>query len=441
MTNRSMQRSPRSTLLLLFLAALFMAANPAAAETLRMAIHDSPWWPAYEKVIEEYERQTGNTVEIFQYPHATLYEKQVASARQGTDLFDIVHFDDAWAPFFMGGGYLAPVEEIDRGFELDPNIIEYGWSGRWSDEADYTTEDGTLYGIPVNGNIQLFFYNGDAYAEAGLSAPETWEEVRHAAETLHSRSLFGYATITVADIQAVYFWMPILRSFGGGVFADPPNDWTVTVSDCNSLASLEWILGMREFSPPGIGNTGQQDVLSYLSNGQLAQAVNVSAVFPFMDDPNFAAFPGLIEFAPVPAHSETGERSSTIGNWVAGIPKTSPNKELALDFLRFITSKEMQVLTGEFGGVPVRIDAYEELAAREDHEFRFFRAYLDTFEYAESRPRIEQWPEIVSALGANFQKAMVNELSAQEAVDVMAKDVVRIMTTAGYDTRVSGCDN
>lgn len=405
------------------------------AQTLRVAIHSSPWWPAYETVIAAYEEETGVDVEILQYPHGTLYDNQVASAREGTDLYDVMHFDDAWAPFFMGGGYLTPLDEIDPEFSQDPNIITYEWSDRWNHDLNYSTEDGTVYAVPVNGNIQLYFYNSDAFEEAGLSAPTTWDEVEAAAETLHRPAMYGFATITVAPEQAIYFFVPVLRTFGSDIFADPPNDWTITINDEQALAALEWLLEMREYSPPGVGNTGQQDVLSYLANGQLAQAINVSAVYPFMDDPDYGAFPGVIDFAPIPSLPDV-DTSSTIGNWVAGIPETSPNKELALDFLRFVTSEEMQVLTGENGGVPVHEGAIEDLASREGDEYRFFRAYNETFPFAESRPRLQEYPQIVDSVATHFQRAMVEEEEPQEALDAMAQEIQAIMEEAGYDAPI-----
>lgn len=425
----------RTTAIAVVAIVVLVSLQVGVAQTLRIAIHNSPWWPSYETVIQAYEEETGVDVEILQYTHGTLYDNQVASVREGTDLYDVMHFDDAWAPFFMGGGHLTPLNEIDPDFSADPQIITYDSSDRWNHDLNYSTEDGVIYAMPVNGNIQLYFYNSDAFDEAGLSAPTTWDEVEAAAETLHSPMMYGYATITVAPEQAIYFFMPVLRTFGSDIFADPPEDWTITINDEQALAALEWLLRMREYSPPGVGNTGQQDVLSYLANGQLAQSINVSAVYPFMDDPDYGAFPGVIDYAPIPSLPEV-DTSSTIGNWVAGIPETSPNKELALDFLRFVTSHEMQVLTGENGGVPVHEGAIEELASREDPRYRFFRAYQETFPYAEARPRLQEYPRIVEAVANHFQRAMVDEEAPQEALDAMAREIQAIMEEAGYDAPI-----
>jgi len=163
----------------------------AQKETVVLAIHASPWLPAYKKLMKMYEEETGNKIEVREYPHRTLYEKEIIAAVEGSDAYDIMHFDPAWTPFFMGMGYATPVKEIDPTFELPPEILDYGYAGRWSFEENYCTPDGILFGVPVNANIQLYFYRGDKLKNAGLGTPpQTWEEVITAAEKLHNPPSF-----------------------------------------------------------------------------------------------------------------------------------------------------------------------------------------------------------------------------------------------------------
>ncbi|MBD3320888.1 MAG: extracellular solute-binding protein [Chitinivibrionales bacterium] len=52
-----------------------------------------------------------------------------------------------------------------------------------------------------------------------------------------------------------------------------------------------------------------------------------------------------------------GSRSISTGGWWWGIPKTSPQKELAYSFMRYMTSKEVQAKEcSKFGMIPVRKD-------------------------------------------------------------------------------------
>ena len=44
-----------------------------------------------------------------------------------------------------------------------------------------TSEDGVVYGIPGWASVQVLYYRTDMFEEAGLSAPETWDDFRDAA--------------------------------------------------------------------------------------------------------------------------------------------------------------------------------------------------------------------------------------------------------------------
>lgn len=415
--------------------AVFLGSFVFAAEEVVIGIHPSPWYPAFKAMVDKYMQETGNKIKLLEFPHPTLMENEMIAAREGADTFDIMSIDDSYLPFFVGGErrFLTPIKEIDPNFELGPEFIDFKNSFKWSHEHNYSHPDGVLYGIPTQGNFQMFFYRGDLFQEAGLSVPpQTWKDVEVAASKLHNPpKLFGYATVTVAKLQAVYFWMPILRSFGGKIFEDPPYDWTVTINSKEVADSLNWIVNMSKYCPPGIGNTSQSDVLSYLGNGQLAQALNVTAIYPFMDDPNSCMFPGKVDFASPPA-GETGIRFSTIGNWLAVIPKGAKRKKEALEFLKWFLKPENQVFFGESGGIPSNLEAIKALAAREGREWRFFRAYLETFEFMGERPRIMEWPRIEDVMGTYFQKVVTGEIEVEEALKKMESEIEKIMQEAGF---------
>ncbi|HAJ79867.1 MAG TPA: hypothetical protein DCO75_08850 [Fibrobacteres bacterium] len=80
---------------------------------------------------------------------------------------------------------------------------------------------------------------------------------------------------------------------------------------------------------------------------------------PDINDMGLAAVPKAVSFELDKKGKSVfeGTRSTSTGGWWWGIPKTSPNAQLAYEFARYITSKGNQALEcSKFGMIPVRKD-------------------------------------------------------------------------------------
>ena len=75
---------------------------------------------------------------------------------------------------------LTPYLEADP--EWKDSLIE-------SQLAEYTTDDGMVYGIPFRLDCKLFFYNTQIFEENGLTAPTTWDELIEVCETLKAAGI------------------------------------------------------------------------------------------------------------------------------------------------------------------------------------------------------------------------------------------------------------
>ena len=77
---------------------------------------------------------------------------------------------------------------------LPDDLISYGNAARWDFETNAPSPDGTLLGIPINGNIQLYYYRTDIFEERGLVPPTTFDEMAAIAEEVNDPpNLFGNA--------------------------------------------------------------------------------------------------------------------------------------------------------------------------------------------------------------------------------------------------------
>jgi len=270
---------------------------------------------------------------------------------------------------------MEPINKIDPQYTSDPEIVSYKSLARWSHEKGYTTPDGTLYGLPILGNLQLFYYRGDKFRGAGLAAPpREWNDVVTAAKKLHdlTKPFYGYSIRGRRGNPVVYNFLPVLRSFGGDIFVDAPFDWTVRIDDGNGLKALNFYLSLKKWCPPGVGDIGQGDIIGLLSTDRVAQAIVVAAAYSHFANPKESTIPFKVDCTVIPK-ARDGVHATTVGVWMMGIPTGSIHKKAAFEFMKWATSKESQIMFAKFGGVPVRADVYTSPLA-EEKRFRYLRA-------------------------------------------------------------------
>ncbi|MFZ7946356.1 extracellular solute-binding protein [Neobacillus sp. 19] len=390
---------------------------------ISIALHDSPWKKAIESIVPLYEKETGNKVKLNVFPYNGLYEKYVTASTTKSDEFDVAFVDVGWTPLLNSVGYLTPIKEVDPKFSLDPEILEYNYFTRWDKEKQYPTKDGDVVTLPVNGNLQLLYYRKDILKDLGVEPPKTWDDVLNIAKKVHDpkKEMYGFVTGGQSGNRVSYDFLPFLYSHGGDILANPAEkDYTVIINnDAGKRAVDTWLELMTKYAPPGIADIGQSDVLSYLATGKAAMGLTVAAQFSFMDDPSYSVVKDKIDFV-VPPAGEGGTPASTNGAFLMGIPQGSQNKQGALDFMKWLTSKEAQIEFTKSGGIPVRKDIYtSELA--DQPEFRYLKAMEEAAKYTYSRPAIKNYTELEDLLGRSLNKILIGEFTPEKALEEVTK--------------------
>jgi len=407
-------------------------------EPITILINSSPWYPGFETVVDLYEEQTGNEVNIDVTPYGGVLERARNAVRSPESPYDIVNLDGQWTIEFYEGDFLTPFQEIDPNFELPPEVLTYGDSGYWNADLRWRTSDGgQLLAYSPNGNIHLFFYRGDLYDEAGLDAPETWDDVIAACETIGSPpDLYGAVMRGERGNPIRFSFSPILLGHGGSIVRDPQNgDYTVTINSQEALEALNFYLDYAgRCAPPNVGAIGQGDMIQLLNTGTAAQGHVVVAAWPNFDDPTRSAVVGLIQPILMPRPAD-GDHGVVIGNWHFGIPRNVPaeRQQAAVAFSNWFLTEEAQYAYAEAGGIPVRSDVYESDLADQD-EFRWMGPYLDSMPYAQQMLGYAEGAAVEQALGLRLNQALVGEMTPEEALNQAAEDIAAIFEESGRET-------
>jgi multiple sugar transport system substrate-binding protein len=417
------------------------AANAPVPKVVPITIvtNQSPWFDAFSKTVEAYEKETGNKVTLDVNPFAGSAEKQRSSVRAKEGAFDVLVMNSTWLAEFFHGGFLTPLNDIDPAFRIDPQVISYDETAYWdAKNKRNSSKTGVPYGVPINGNIQVLYYRADLYEKAGLKVPTTWAELEaNAAKLNDPPRIYGIVprgARSASDIS--YDWMPYLQGNGGAIFKDEKaGDFTVTINSPAAKQALdEYITLAKKYGPPNPGSYGQAQVIQALLTGKAAHAAPVIAAWPQVDDPNKSAVVGKLNIAPLP-HGPGGKSTPTLGHFIGGIPRNIPKERqvAALTFLKWFQTYDAQVVYAKAGQPPIRKDVFDAPFMKTP-EFRWAKAIAESTPNAMMMYTVPEGPQIVSVLELRLNQALIGEKTSADALNSMAAEIQDIMQKASYKT-------
>ncbi|WP_219415257.1 extracellular solute-binding protein [Pseudonocardia nigra] len=397
--------------------------------------NQSPWLDAYRTVAAQYEAESGVRITLREFPYDGL-RTQMTNAIQNQNLvFDLFQLDEPWTHQFYDNDWVAPLDEVDAQFSLDPAVLTYAALPFWDPQARTSDPSGRVMGLPINGNVHLLIYRRDLYEQLGLPVPRTWEDAVAAGEQAQQAGLarYGYATRGQASSggqSITYDYMPVFYSYGATWFVDEGSDWTPAVDTPEALAGTEMYRRLLALGPAEPQTVGQAEVIAALQSGEALQAHVVAAAAAQLEDPSASNVVGKLGYAVVPA-GPTGEPAPTSGTWSLCVPRGLPPEraQASYRFIRWMLDKQQQTAFGEAGGIATREDVLGELGGG---DAVYLQAVADSMpdvhsavRYVFSAPMLEVTERILSAIGAGATPAPDGLAQLQE-------ELTRVVREAGF---------
>src|SRR5688500_3076774 len=358
-------------------------------------------------VLPAFQAQYPNvTVEHQEIPYDDLRQKLVTGLAGGT-LPDVLRADIIWVPEFADqGALLALDEEMSDFAEITAAMFDGPVStNKWADH---------YYGLPLDTNTRVLFYNTGVFEEAGVSAAPTTVEELEAAMAKVKESLgpdhYGYAEGGTGPWSI----LPWIWSFGGGITDDDITAATGTLNGPGTVAAVtklqDW-LAKGYLSPSILG--GGLATSEQFGNDQAAMILEG----PWMPGIFKNQFPELeYEYATVPAGP--GGTASVVGGENIVVFKSTDNKDAALAFTRFMVSEEAQLAMGKIGQMPV----LESLAGNSELP-DYYPVFQEQLKTAKARTPVPAWPKIDETVSNAVLKVLRGEAEAQASLDEAAAAV------------------
>jgi raffinose/stachyose/melibiose transport system substrate-binding protein len=313
---------------------------------------DSAMGIAWAEAIKVFEEETGATVEFeeksFEQIRSTA--SQVLNSDEAPDLMEF-NKGNATAGLLASQGLLTDISEA---------VAEYGWDGQLAPALQTTakySEDGVMgsgawYGVPNYGEFVTVYYNKDAFAEAGIEIPTTYEEFTAALDTFVDQGVTPLAEAGL-EYPLGQLWYQLALSQADRQFVNDyqlyenPVDWQGEEISYATETILDYV--DKGYISPDVSGVKAEDAGVSFINGTAPIFVSGSWWYGrFVNEITDFDF-GIFPFP----DSDLSLGSS--GNlWV--VPERAANKELAYEFIDITMRPEIQALIGNNGGLPVAAD-------------------------------------------------------------------------------------
>lgn len=385
--------------------------------TLNVACRSLPAMDFIFQHKEMFEKATGASIKLTNYPENDLRSKIVADASNHVGGFQVYCLDNNYIPLFASKKWVAPLDaQIKPDYKLNDVFDSLRTSYSWQ---------GALFGLPIYSEVTILYYRKDLFAAAKLTPPKTLDELdQDAAKLTKPPQVFGIALRGLrGEGMNVYIWTEWMRSYGAD-FLDPKMRPVF-----NSPEAIEGTQHygdlINKYGAPGNGTWGWDKVSSAFAAGRVAMIVESTAFYPVFNDPKQSSVVGKVGYSVVPA----GPKGAFPANYSIGlaVPSTVDPKSktfaAATAFLQWATSQEMEFArTDKDIGNEDRKSVNQSDLLKSKIDAGYIKAVSDgqAITKTEYRPMIPQWREMGDIVGAEIEAFFTGGKSAKDALDAAA---------------------
>lgn len=251
---------------------------------------------------------------------------KIAGAAQAGEEPDILFTIPDFATYVRQLGLGQPVTEVVEQVNEEKGLIDASLAP-YRDEEEY-------WAVPLYGMVQMLWYREDILKEAGVSEPQTWDELVAASKKLTSDGRSGIALPAgknLATDQVIYSFM--VAAGAAEMFTD---DGQVDVDNPETVAAFELYGELLNYSPQDSGNYAWGEPQAAFNSGAAAMAVEKGQYLaPFEEatgQPSTA-----LGCAPIPTPTAGGDPGSIYySNGAMVLSEDEAKAEGAGEFLKWL---------------------------------------------------------------------------------------------------------
>ena len=251
---------------------------------------------------------------------------------------------------FGGAGDALKYAKAGRLLDVTPIIEELGIADKFLNLSQFTL-DGKVYGLPIGGSTEGFFYSIPLFETYNIKVPTTWEELEAAAETLKQNGITPFAMgskgawvplMMVNTLIGRYAGPEAIDGFPAGTHA-----WNSPEVTAAFAKYEEWV--NKGYFTKGELGLEYADMLNQFVTGKAGMMFDGSWRASVFKDPSQAGeLTGQVGFFPMPpVPGGKGDQTYVNGNYSNGYGFSADLNERELTavkaFIKNMYNEEMQL--------------------------------------------------------------------------------------------------
>lgn len=373
--------------------------------------------PQAPNIAADFEAETGIKVDLQTLSWDDIRPKLVAALIAGTAPADVTEFDWSWTGQFAAADWYLPLNDA-----IDADTVK--------DIAGTSifTINGNLLGVPYTNDFRVMLINRKHFTDAGITeTPSTLEGLLAAAKAIKEKGIVEYPVgLPLSPTEgASTTWYLLTKAFGGELFDAEFNPLFTTPDSAGykALAFEMQLLAEGLVDPASTGLRDAQINDEYFAKGLVSIMISGEpGRLGQMNDPAQSQVAGNVEAILVA--TESGQTRSYGLLEALAVPKASQNQEAAIEFVKWFTSRQNQVVNYGNGVLPTRTSALSEL--NDAGQLQSGDVLVEESKYVEAlfpQGTPTWYPEFSTAVNTAINSAAKGQMTVDEAVASIAAAV------------------
>lgn len=397
---------------------MMSAAMGAQAKevVLRALMEDVPETHIIEKMLPEFEQQSGIKVQFEKIGYGDMHDKLVSQLIAPQSYYNLLEVDFLWAGEFPAANWLTDLTPLVKKAKFDTQAFIPSTVSLLNPDPKklfvlpmYNYSMGLIYRTDILADKTL----GQQYQEAAkkpLALPATLEDYVSLAKFIKQQQGIAGAAMQGqrGDPNSMEFSNYLFAA--GGDYLDK-NKKVVLNSPAGKQALTLYVDAIKHAAQDGALSATLDDTMRLMCSGKAFSMITYWWMLPQLDNSTACpAVAGKLALAPMPGgHGESG-------GWGWGIPKnvTPEEQQAAWTFIQWVQSKQVETARALQGHAPVRADVYKDPAVLA--KFPYFQTAEQVVASGKSFPIFTYSAQYEDVLGTQLSQVAGGKGSVDEAL-------------------------